>query len=113
LFAYKENASFLQHQRVFIWGLHIVFGIYIAATPTLWFYLNHTVTTRSTAMQTLSPLLANEKLLSVRSVLLRLPISRTTLWRKVKQGEIKIVHIGARRFMAESELQRILIEGTK
>jgi excisionase family DNA binding protein len=44
---------------------------------------------------------ATEKLMTVKDVLDRLNISRTTLWRLVKNREIDSIHVGKKKVLFE------------
>jgi len=47
-------------------------------------------------------------LLSLDEVAYRLGVSRTTLWRLIKQGELETVHIGSRTFVLTSSVHEFL-----
>ncbi|POH59195.1 transcriptional regulator [Cryobacterium zongtaii] len=51
-------------------------------------------------------------LLSQDEVAHRLSISRTTVWRLLKDGELESVRIGARTFVSKSSLDQFLIRHT-
>lgn len=47
-------------------------------------------------------------LLNLVEVAQRLNVSRTTIWRLVKRGDIRAVRIGSRTLIPRTELQRIV-----
>jgi len=51
-------------------------------------------------------------LLSQDEVAHRLGISRTSLWRLVKQGEFETIHIGSRAFILTASVQRFIARNT-
>lgn len=51
-------------------------------------------------------------LLSQDEVAHRLGISRTTLWRLVKQRELRAVHIGSRTFITTASIDEFLIRNS-
>lgn len=51
-------------------------------------------------------------LLSQDEVAHQLSISRTTLWRLVKQGDFQMVHIGSRSFILAASVQDFLARNT-
>jgi len=51
-------------------------------------------------------------LLSQEEVAHRLSISRTTLWRLIKDGEFEVVSIGSRTFVAAASIDRFLSRHT-
>lgn len=51
-------------------------------------------------------------LLSLDEVAYRLGVSRTTLWRLVKQGELETVRIGSRTFVLTSSVHDFLRRNT-
>ena len=50
---------------------------------------------------------------SISEVSSRLGISQITIWRKIKAGDIKAVHVGSRVIVSHIELQRLVAEGTR
>ncbi|MGY2702553.1 helix-turn-helix domain-containing protein [Nocardioides sp. HB32] len=52
-------------------------------------------------------------LLDQAEVARRLNVSRTTIWRLAKRGDIRTVRIGSRTLIPRSELRRIIDSGTK
>jgi excisionase family DNA binding protein len=51
-------------------------------------------------------------LLDLAEVAQRLNVSRTTIWRLAKRGDIRTVHIGGRTLVPRTELQRLIGEGS-
>lgn len=52
-------------------------------------------------------------LLDLAEVALRLNISRTTLWRLARRGDIRTVRIGGRTLVPRTELTRLIDVGTQ
>lgn len=42
----------------------------------------------------------------------RLNVSRTTVWRLVKRGDIRVVRIGTRALIPRTELERLIRDGS-
>lgn len=51
-------------------------------------------------------------LLDQAEVAQRLNVSRTTIWRLIKRGDIRAVRIGSRTLIPRTELQRLIAEGS-
>lgn len=51
-------------------------------------------------------------LLDQAEVAQRLNVSRTTIWRLAKRGDIRTVRIGSRTLVPRTELQRLIAAGT-
>jgi excisionase family DNA binding protein len=56
---------------------------------------------------------ADPDLLDQAEVARRLTVSRTTIWRLVRGGEIRVVRIGSRTLMPRTGLQRLIHDGTR
>ncbi len=52
-------------------------------------------------------------LLDQAEVARRLNVSRTTVWRLIKRGDIRVVHIGSRALIPRTELHRLINEGSR
>lgn len=51
-------------------------------------------------------------LLDLSEIAQRLNVSRTTIWRLAKRGDIRTVRIGNRTLVPRTELQRLIADGT-